>query len=34
MPQNFTESVTNALQEAFNEAQQQHKTEVTENTLL
>lgn len=34
MPQNFTEAVTNALQEAFSEAQQRNHTEVTENDLL
>ncbi|MBN9379018.1 MAG: ATP-dependent chaperone ClpB [Chlamydiales bacterium 38-26] len=34
MPQNFTEAVTNALQEAFSAAQQRNSTEVTENDLL
>lgn len=34
MPQNFTDSVTNALQEAFTAAQQRNSTEVTENDLL
>lgn len=32
--QNFTESVTQALQTAFNEAQRRKNTEVTENHLL
>lgn len=34
MAQNFTESVTDAIQEAFAAAQNQHNTEVTENHLL
>lgn len=34
MAQNFTESVTNALNSAFNEAKQLKQTEVTENHLL
>lgn len=34
MNQNFTESVTEALQQAFADAQQRHNTEVTENHLL
>jgi len=34
MAQNFTDSVTNALQEAFSLAQQKKNTEVTENHLL
>lgn len=34
MDQNFTEAVTNALQEAFSEAQRRNNTEVTENHLL
>lgn len=34
MPQNFTESVTQAIQRAFSEAQQQQHTEVTDNHLL
>lgn len=34
MAQNFTDSVTNALQEAFTDAQQHKNTEVTENHLL
>ncbi|MCE5318886.1 MAG: AAA family ATPase [Parachlamydia sp.] len=34
MAQNFTDSVTNALQQAFSEAQQSKQTEVTENHLL
>jgi ATP-dependent Clp protease ATP-binding subunit ClpB len=34
MNQNFTDSVTEALQSAFAEAQKRHQTEVTENHLL
>ncbi len=34
MAQNFTDAVTGALQQAFSEAQQENKTEVTENQLL
>lgn len=34
MPQNFTESVQNALQEAFRDAQDRKNTETTENHLL
>ncbi|CCB86925.1 MULTISPECIES: ATP-dependent Clp protease ATP-binding subunit [Parachlamydia] len=34
MNQNFTESVTQALQLAFSDAQQRHDIEVTENNLL
>lgn len=34
MPQNFTEAVTNALEKAFENAQRQNHTEVTENNLL
>lgn len=34
MAQNFTDSVTTALQQAFAEAQEQQQTEVTENHLL
>lgn len=34
MAQNFTDAVTNALQEAFSEAQKRKNTEVTENHLL
>lgn len=34
MPQNFTDAVTDALQEAFADAQQRKNTEVTENHLL
>jgi ATP-dependent Clp protease ATP-binding subunit ClpB len=34
MQQNFTDSVTHALQQAFAEAQQHKNTEVTENHLL
>lgn len=34
MNQNFTESVTNALQQAFSMAQQRQNTEVTDNHLL
>lgn len=34
MNPNFTEAVTQALQQAFGEAQQHHNTEVTENHLL
>jgi ATP-dependent Clp protease ATP-binding subunit ClpB len=34
MPQNYTEAVTSALQEAFNNAQQRNSTEVSENDLL
>ena len=34
MVQNFTDSVTNALQQAFSYAQQQKNTEVTDNHLL
>lgn len=34
MPQNFTDSVAEALQEAFRDAQERKNTEVTENHLL
>lgn len=34
MEQKFTDSVTNALQEAFAEAQKRNQTEITENHLL
>lgn len=34
MQYNFTDSVTNALQMAFTEAQKRHQTEATENHLL
>ena len=34
MNQNFTDSVTSALEAAFNEAQQKQQTEFTENHLL
>jgi ATP-dependent Clp protease ATP-binding subunit ClpB len=34
MAQNFTDAVTNALQEAVSEAQRRNNTEVTENHLL
>lgn len=34
MAQNFTDAVTEALQQAFSEAQQSKQTEVTENHLL
>lgn len=34
MEQNFTDAVTNALQQAFTDAQQRRNTEVTENHLL
>ena len=34
MAQNFTDSVTNALQEAFSDAEQRKNSEVTENHLL
>jgi ATP-dependent Clp protease ATP-binding subunit ClpB len=34
MPQNFTDSVSEALQEAFRDAQERKNTEVTENHLL
>lgn len=34
MAQNFTDAVTNALQQAFAEAQRKQNTEVTENHLL
>lgn len=34
MPQNFTEAVTTALQDAFTNAQGRNSTEVTENDLL
>lgn len=34
MAQNFTDSVTDALQEAFRDAQERNNTEVTENHLL
>lgn len=34
MNQNFTDSVTEALQAAFAEAQRRHHTEITENHLL
>lgn len=34
MAQNFTDAVTDALQKAFSEAQQNKQTEVTENHLL
>lgn len=34
MDQNFTDSVTEAIQAAFAEAQKRHQTEVTENHLL
>lgn len=34
MAQNFTEAATTALQQAFNDAQQRHNSEVTENHLL
>lgn len=34
MSQNFTDSVTNALQQAFTDAQERKNTEVTENHLL
>lgn len=34
MPQNFTEAVTTALQEAFTNAQNRNSTEVTDNDLL
>ncbi len=34
MPQNFTESVTSALEQAFNTEQQRNGSEVTENDLL
>lgn len=34
MDQKFTDSVTNALQEAFTEAQRRNHTEITENHLL
>ncbi|NGX43156.1 MAG: Chaperone protein ClpB [Chlamydiae bacterium] len=34
MAQNFTETVTNALQQAFADAQKRQNTEVTENHLL
>ncbi len=34
MEQNFTDSVTHALQQAFSEAQRNKNTEVTENHLL
>lgn len=34
MNQNFTDSVTTALQEAFTKAQEHKKTEVTDNQLL
>src|SRR5262245_10218648 len=34
MNQNFTDSVTTALQEAFGEAQRRRNTEITENHLL
>lgn len=34
MAQNFTDAVTEAIQEAFSDAQQRNNTEVTENHLL
>ena len=34
MPQNFTDAVTEAIQEAFTDAQQRNNTEITENHLL
>ena len=34
MSSNFTDSVTNALQQAFAQAQQHQRTEVTDNQLL
>ena len=34
MPQNFTDAVSNVLQEAFQDATERHNTEVTENHLL
>ncbi|MCP5507224.1 MAG: AAA family ATPase [Chlamydiales bacterium] len=34
MNQNFTDAVTNALQEAFSDAQQRNNTEVSDNHLL
>lgn len=34
MPQNYTDAVTEAIQQAFNDAQRRKNTEVTENHLL
>lgn len=34
MAQNFTDAVTDAIEQAFMEAQKRHQTEVTENHLL